>query len=101
MFRQIAPLIALSMPTLASAQTDISGTLLSIFSSVNSVFSSVAIIIGIGLLAGAFIQYKEHKRNPLQVPISRPIVVFILGVVLIAIPLLGEMTQGGGIVNNV
>lgn len=64
---------------------------------VNSLVSGVCFVIGIGLLGGAAIQYKQHRRNRLMTPISKPIFMFILGAILVCVPLLGYIAPGGEI----
>ncbi len=47
-------------------------------------------IVGIALLLSALIQYKQHRDNPMAVPISKPIVLLLLGVIAILLPAAGE-----------
>lgn len=91
----LALMLGCSSTAFAVEDGQVSKSLMSIFQGMNSIFSGVCIIVGIGLLFSAFIQYRQHRTNKLLVPISKPIFIFILGAVLIAIPILGHFTQGG------
>jgi hypothetical protein len=92
--------LTILFPSLALSLGRVSSNVMEIFGHVNTVFSGVSTIAGIGMLCASFVQYKHHKRNRLQVPISRPIIFFILGLALMALPYAGELTIGGGIANN-
>ena len=49
-------------------------------------------ITGAGFIVGSLIQYKYHRENPQQVRISTPIFMLILGVAIVAVPLLSHMS---------
>lgn len=53
----------------------------------------VAIIAGIAFILTSLLKLKQHWKNPQQVSISQVISLFILGVVLVGIPLLINYTQ--------
>lgn len=78
----------------------LSNNLMALASNVGSLVSGVCFVIGIGLLAGSLIQYRQHRRNRLMTPISKPIFMFILGAVLVCIPLLGHLAPGGEILSH-
>lgn len=80
------------------AYGQVTGNVMSLAHNVSSIASSVCMILGVALLCGALVQYKQHRRNKLQTPISKPIVLAILGVVLVLIPILGQNTIGGSLV---
>jgi hypothetical protein len=50
------------------------------------VMFSLCYVIGVTLIVGSFIQYKEHRANPVYMPINRPIIMCILGLALVAVP---------------
>ena len=58
----------------------------------------ISIAIGIALLFGSFIQYRNHKKNPGQVPLGRPVALFIFGALLIALPLLAKFSASASLV---
>jgi hypothetical protein len=47
---------------------------------------AISTIAGLAFLMGAVIQYSDHRKNPVQVTISKPIVYLILGIVFLVIP---------------
>lgn len=58
-------------------------------------FSSAAMVIGICFLFASLVKYKQHRDNPLFVPISTVVVLFILGLLLVLLPLLYKLTESG------
>jgi hypothetical protein len=73
--------------------TEGSGDLISISSTLSSQVQAVAqllIIIsyvaGVGFALAGIIQFKAHKDNPTQVPLSKPIVYLIVGACLLFLP---------------
>ncbi|BBB15909.1 Dot/Icm secretion system protein IcmD [Candidatus Rickettsiella viridis] len=71
------------------------------FSVLTSALYNISLAIGIALLFGALIQYKNHKNNPGQVPFSRPITLLIFGVVLIVLPILAKLSESAHLVSRV
>lgn len=59
--------------------------------------SSGCLLIGGGFLFASVVKYFEHRRSPLMVPISTVVFLVIAGLVLIALPLIGYVTQAGGL----
>jgi len=53
----------------------------------------VAIIAGIAFILTSLLKLKQHWKNPQQIPISQVISLFILGLLLVGIPLLINYTQ--------
>ena len=66
-----------------------------------SALYNISLAIGIALLFGALIQYKNHKNNPGQVPLSRPITLLVFGVVLIVLPILAKFSESAHLVSRV
>ena len=56
---------------------------------------TTSIAIGLSCLFGAFIRYTQHRVNPLAVPISTVVVLFIVGCVLSGLPFIYKITQSG------
>ena len=52
------------------------------------IMNYICLVAGIGFLLGAIIQYKYHRDNPQQVRLSTPILLLVLGLSLVALPLL-------------
>ena len=53
----------------------------------------VAIIAGVAFILTSILKLKQHWRNPQQVSISQVISLFVLGLVLVGIPILIHYTQ--------
>lgn len=60
----------------------------------------ISYIAGIGFALGGVIQFKAHKDNPQQVPLSKPIVLLVVGACLLFLPTIitssGQTIFGGG-----
>jgi hypothetical protein len=55
---------------------------------VASLITTGSIMIGIGCLFGAFLRYSQYRINPLAAPIGSVILLVVLGLVLLALPML-------------
>lgn len=86
---------------LSPAWADVTNNVMSVAANVASLAMGICVILGVAMVGGAFIQYKQHKQNRLQVPISRPIVLFILGLVVLCMPLLNKITAGGKMISAI
>jgi hypothetical protein len=62
---------------------------------------NISFAIGIALLFGALIQYKNYRNNPSQVPMSRFITLLIFGLVLIVLPLLAKFSASASLVSRI
>lgn len=56
-------------------------------------FYNICYIVGVGFILGSIIRFKEYRENPSQTPISRPITVFIFGLVFLAVPFVAKLSQ--------
>ncbi len=56
---------------------------------------SMSIIIGISCLFASFLKFMQNRVNPLMSPISTVIMLFIMGIVLLCLPLAYKLTEGG------
>ena len=74
--------------------------LMGVAANISSLVSGICLVIGLSLLAGAVIQYRQHRRNRLMTPISKPIFMLILGLVLVCVPLLERFAPGGEILSQ-
>lgn len=57
--------------------------------------NSACFIIGGAFLFASLIKYIEHKRSPLMVPISTVIFLVIAGIILVGLPFLAFIADGG------
>lgn len=80
---------------------DLSDKLMMPMSVLVSALYNVSLAIGIALLFGALIQYRNHKNNPGQVPISRPITLLIFGLLLVVLPVLAKFSESALLVSRV
>lgn len=71
------------------AETLISGT-----DVLTQIMLAVAFILGLGFMLFALGLYRTHRINPKFVPLDRPVLYFILGIVLCCIPFLGDIFGG-------
>jgi hypothetical protein len=56
---------------------------------------SMSISVGICLVFGSFVKYMRHRQNPMAVPISTVIILFIMGAVLLCLPFIYKLTENG------
>lgn len=80
---------------------DLSDKLLLPMSLLTAALYNMSLAIGIALLFGSLIQYKNYRNNPSQVPLSRPITLLIFGVILIVLPLLTKFSESAHLVSRV
>ncbi len=57
--------------------------------------SGAAVVIGITCLFGGFVRYMQHRVNPLAHPISTVVTLFLLGLILLVLPLIYKLTESG------
>ena len=58
-------------------------------------FHFICIMIGIGFCVMAVSLYKMHQQNPKFIPLDRPVLYFILGLVLLSLPFWGNFVETG------
>lgn len=77
---------------------DVANNMLSPLGVITHTLYNICYILGGGLLVAAAIQYRDHRRNPLQVPLSRPIFLFIVGFILVALPFITTLSESASVV---
>lgn len=80
---------------------DLSDKLLLPMSLLTGALYNMSLAIGIALLFGALIQYKNYRNNPSQVPLSRPITLLVFGLVLLILPILTKFSESALLVSRV
>lgn len=80
---------------------DLSNKLLLPMSLLTNALYNMSLAIGIALLFGALIQYKNYRNNPSQVPLSRPITLLVFGVILVVLPILTKFSESAILVSRV
>ncbi len=59
-----------------------------------------SVICGTGFLLAAVLQYKNHRDNPQEVPLSRPVTYLILGLALVLLPYFTMISQGASFISS-
>ncbi len=93
LFRKACILIlAVSFAGTAAAVNlaDVSSVLITGGSALSKVMWAACIVVGIALIAAAFVQFQIHRRNPKLVPLTTPVMYLILGICSIAIPFIDQ-----------
>ncbi|MFM2322515.1 MAG: Dot/Icm secretion system protein IcmD [Pseudomonadota bacterium] len=80
---------------------DLSDKLLLPLSLLTGALYNMSLAIGIALLFGALIQYKNYRNNPSQVPLSRPITLLVFGLILLILPILTKFSESALLVSRV
>jgi hypothetical protein len=84
----------------ADSLGDISDKLMLPMSVLASGVYNVSLGIGIALLFGTLIQYRNHRQNPGQVPISRPVTLLIFGLIFLSLPFLAKLSESAFLVSR-
>jgi amino acid transporter len=97
---RLFPLLMSIFPVLTRAQVEVrsaapsAGDVASNLTVASGFFAgmlgSIFYIVGIALVTASIMQYREYKRNPSQTPISRPIILFVCGLVLGLMPVAAQ-----------
>src|SRR3989338_5208535 len=56
------------------------------FPYIGQLMFATAYLAGIGFTIAAIFKFKQHKDNPTQIPMSTPIALLVIGIVLIFLP---------------
>jgi len=90
-------ILTLFLPSLAYAAGptlgDVAGRLTGVASGVYLLLYKIFYVVGIAMLVGSLIRFKEHRDNPQQVPFSQPITLLLLGLGVIAIPVIAKLSE--------
>jgi len=71
----------------------ISSIIYSNFNNVTKLLTSAGYVGGVMLMVIAIFQFKQHKENPTQVPLSKPMMLLAMGTALIFIPTITEIAS--------
>ena len=72
---------------------DIANNLIFGASIVSNLLHAASILLGVGFIIYSVVSFRNHRINPKMVPLDRPILYLFLGIVLTAIPFLGEIME--------
>jgi hypothetical protein len=88
----VTPVCYASSPV-APSLGDISKNMYDVLSLFAGLLYNVCYVIGAAFIGGSLIQYKGYRDNPMQVPLNRPILLFLLGLVFIALPFITRLSS--------
>lgn len=54
-------------------------------------------IIGLALIVGAGMQYRTHRMNPMQVPLSRVIFWLVFGIAIFVLPFVAQWSSASNV----
>jgi MFS-type transporter involved in bile tolerance (Atg22 family) len=87
---------AFAAPSVAGTDSGlgvITGTLKSTATNVTDILSLVSYVAGVAFGIKAILKFKEHNETKGQVPISQPIVLFVVTALLLSLPSILRLTQ--------
>ena len=78
-----------------SAQTigTVASNIYSTFGNITALLTGAGYVGGVMLLVVAIFQFKQHKENPTQVPLSKPMMLLAMGTALIFIPTITDIAS--------
>lgn len=91
MGKKIVGLTALGLVagTAFATGTDIAAVATTVTTEVNAVaklLSVTSYVAGVGFALGGILQFKAHKENPQQTPLSKPVVMIVVAACLLFLP---------------
>ena len=94
----LATLGLLLSSKLASAQTMTIGTIATnitgSFNQLTKLITATSYVTGAGLFMIAIFQFRQHKENPTQVPLSKPMMFLAVAAALLFFPSIIKVTEG-------
>jgi RsiW-degrading membrane proteinase PrsW (M82 family) len=74
---------------------DVANSLMDPVTIVANFIGTISMILGFCFLFATIVKYGEYRRNSYQTPVSTVIILFILGILLLLIPLAYKLTDTG------
>ena len=65
---------------------DIALNIMKSFKNLGQLMLAVAYLSGFGFVISSIFKFKQHKDNPTQIPVSTPLALLMVGIVLIFLP---------------
>lgn len=59
-----------------------------------NVLCDIFYLIGVAFVVASIIQFREHRNNPQQTPLIRPVLLLIIGLIIGLFPLIVKWTTG-------
>jgi hypothetical protein len=107
MKRKLFPQLSLFLFTLGFAKAalavDVSqavNNILGPLSAFTDSFYKICYALGIILIVGSGIQYRMHRKNPMQIRLSNVIFLLIVGIVVVCLPFLVKLSTSSRIIDN-
>lgn len=72
---------------------DVSKTLTGITGGLGKMMYGVSFVAGVAFILAGAVQYKYYRDNPQMIRLSTPIMYFLLGLALVALPFLGMISS--------
>jgi len=92
-------LLLICLPVLAAAQPTgfggVANNMMTPVSVVSDFVNSACMLVGGCFIFASVVKFFEHKRSPMMVTMSTVVFLFIAGVVLILLPFVYILTEGG------
>lgn len=63
---------------------------------VKSMSNIIFLLTGCGMLMGSVVQYVQHRKNPANVRLSKPVTLVIMGLLLIGLAYIPLVISSGG-----
>ncbi|HQY22478.1 MAG TPA: type IV secretion protein IcmD [Gammaproteobacteria bacterium] len=83
----VVALVALAPSILLAADiTDIAKTVTTQATAIAKLLSVTAYVAGVGFALAGVLQFKTHKENPQQTPLSKPVVMIVVAACLLFLP---------------
>lgn len=71
---------------------DIAANMMKSFKDLGKLMLAIAYLSGFGFTISAIFKFKQHKDNPTQIPVSTPLALLFVGIILIFLPGIIEPT---------
>lgn len=65
---------------------DIAANIMTSFKQLGQLMFAIAYLSGFGFTLSAIFKFKQHKDNPTQIPVSTPLSLLMVGIILIFLP---------------
>jgi intracellular multiplication protein IcmD len=79
-----------SADTIGSIATNITKN----FAQLTKLITATSYVTGVGLFMIAIFQFRQHKENPTQVPLSKPMMFLAVAAALLFFPTIIKVTEG-------
>ena len=89
----VSGLLCISIAAWSDNIGTISATIYSNFTNVTKLITSASYVAGVSLMVVSLFQFKQHKENPTQVPLSKPMMLLAMGTALIFIPTITDIAS--------